>query len=64
MAKVKIFASTDGKKLENAINEFIEDKILIDIKYQSFGIHTQFMSNCRPVHMDIYDRAMVIYKEV
>lgn len=59
--KVKIFASTNGVDLEKAINEFIKDKILIDIKYQSFGIHTQFNRDNRPTKMDIFDRALVIY---
>ena len=52
MAKVKMMSSTNVDVLENNINEFIQDKILIDIKYR---LHVGSYAN------GYY--AMIIYSE-
>lgn len=53
MIKVAIFSKiTKSHDLENNINDFINDKHVIDIKYQSFT----FGNN-------IVEKAMVIYEE-
>lgn len=38
--KVKIFVGFNIKSMEDEINEFIKDKSVIDIKYQSMGLTT------------------------
>lgn len=35
--KVKIFVGINIKSMEDEINEFIKDKPVVDIKYQSMG---------------------------
>lgn len=56
MKKVTILSSTDASELENAINEFIAGKNLIDIKYNPvFAVNTfQAM---------IVDRVLIIYED-
>lgn len=54
--KIKIFADINSIALENAVNEFIKDKDVVDIKYQSVSV---VASN----GMAINDRVMIIYKE-
>jgi len=50
--KVKIFGERLSDFLEQEINEFIADKNVIDIKYQSL-INDKF----------IYDRVLIVYEE-
>lgn len=53
MVKVKIFSKiTKSQDLENNINDFINDKHVIDIKYQSFKYGNSIIEN-----------VMVIYEE-
>ena len=52
--KVHIIASGNGLNLQRAINEFIEDKIVIDIKYQSILIESRGVIN---------DRVIIMYEE-
>jgi len=45
--KVKIFDESHEKDLENAVNDFIEDVKVIDIKYQvSIGIFSEEQVYC------------------
>lgn len=45
--KVKVFDESHEKDLENAINDFIEDVRVIDIKYQvSIGIFSEEQIYC------------------
>lgn len=60
--KVKLLMHSDNAALETIINDFIKDKKVIDIKYQSFYVATQF-SNGVPRAGTIYDRALIIYEE-
>lgn len=56
MKKVKILSSTDAAELENAINEFIAGKNLIDIKYSPvFAINR--------IEAIIVDRVLIIYED-
>lgn len=64
MTKVKMFATNNGVKLEQAVNNFIKDKLVIDIKYQSFIAGTKYNSVGVPINQEVYDRALVIYEEV
>lgn len=59
--KIKIFMSNDSKNLEGLINEFIKDKAVIDIKYQSMSIVNQYNGLGIPVNVAINDRALVMY---
>lgn len=49
--KVKVIGGTDHGVFESEINDFIYDKKIIDIQYQS---------SCGAV---IYDRVLIIYEE-
>lgn len=55
--KVKILASTDGKQLEGWINEFIKDKICVDIRFNSVGIPNKNGS------VTICDRVLIFYED-
>lgn len=56
MVKVAILHANRGKVLEQDVNEFIQNKEVIDIKYQAVAFH----ANGYDV---INDRCMIIYKE-
>ena len=51
ITKVKIFAETNIKKLENKINSFIQDKQVTDIKYY-----------CKDTFVLVMFTALVIYR--
>lgn len=59
--KVKIFGGIDIKSMENEINEFIKDKPVIDIKYQSMGLTIQYNATGIPINVTVCDRALVMY---
>lgn len=63
MTKVKMFASNDGVRLEQAVNDFIKDKLVIDIKYQSFVVGTAYNGVGAPIRQVVLDRALVIYED-
>ena len=52
--KTELFSSSKKQDLIDDINKFIEDKIIIDIKFQSIYIETIRTIN---------DRVLIIYKE-
>lgn len=54
--KVTILSSTDATELENAINEFIARKNLIDIKYSPICA----IDRLKPI---IIDRVLIIYED-
>ena len=58
--KVKIIANENTKILEQEINEFIKDKTIIDIKFNSY---TLFCGRTSCMTHNVYDRAMILYKE-
>lgn len=52
--KVELIHGTDPHLVQNAVNDFIEDKDVVDILYQSVQI-------AKPPYVS--DRVMIIYKE-
>ena len=61
--KVKIFVGINIKSMEDEINEFIKDKPVIDIKYQSMGLATRYNATGIPTNVVVYDRALVMYAD-
>ena len=61
--KVKIFVGNNVKSMEDEINEFIKDKSVIDIKYQSMSLITRYNATGIPSKVVIYDRALVMYAD-
>ena len=59
--KVKILSNTNYMVLENDINEFIKDKCVIDIKYQSMFVETDFRGSV-PVAGTVVDRVLIMYE--
>lgn len=60
--KVEIFASNDRKKLIERVNDFIKDKDVVDIKFNSICVPTIIQSGII-TEMAVNDRALIIYKE-
>ena len=58
MTKVAIFGGNNPVKFKNEINDFIKDKKIIDIKY-----NTVFYSGLLAGESPIVERALVIYEE-
>ena len=56
MKKVKIMASTNAIELENAINEFIVGKHIMDIKYSCVIDHNH-------IQAIVGDRVLIVYEE-
>lgn len=56
MKKVKIMASANAIDLENAINEFIAGKNIIDIKFSS-------VIDDKHIQPIVGDRVLIIYEE-
>lgn len=63
MTKIHMFADDDAASLQVAVNTFIADKKVIDIKLQSQIYPTEFTSNGTPCRFSANDRIMVIYEE-
>lgn len=61
--KVKIFVGINIKSMEDEINEFIKDKPVVDIKYQSMGLATRYNATGIPTNVVVYDRALVMYAD-
>lgn len=59
--KIKILCCNDANKLETQINEFITDKAIIDIKYQSVGFYNQWNGNGVPENAVVNDRVLIMY---
>lgn len=57
MIKVKFLGSDKWDEFENSINNFIRDKNVIDIKFQSLLAHNGLGGV-------VADRALIIYEEV
>ena len=56
--KVKIIR---GNNIESLVNNFIKDKVVVDIKYSTpFGINGSSISG---FDFDIYDSVLIMYKE-
>ena len=62
MLKTKLFSDIDPERFETNLNEFIKDKEIVDIHYQTFPIQAA-RQNGDPVKGEIVDRVLVVYKE-
>lgn len=60
--KVKILGGTNYEDLENDINKFVKDKSVIDIKYQSIYVETEFRGGI-PVSGTVIDRVIIMYTD-
>ena len=60
--KVKILGGTNYEDLENAINQFIKDKSVIDIKYQAMYMTNQYRGGV-PVNGTVIDRVFIMYSD-
>lgn len=63
MQKVKFFACNDTTLTEKAINDFIADKEVVDIQYQSVFAPTAYNIHGNVASAVVYDRVMVVYRE-
>lgn len=61
--KIKIICCNDANELETQINEFIADKIVHDIKFQSVGFYNQWNRHGVPTSGFANDRAFIMYDE-
>lgn len=62
--KVKVFDSRKSIDLENQINEFINDKIVYDIRQSTFTVPAKIDKNSKTVRVDIFSRVIVMYDNV
>lgn len=62
MKKVKIFFSENWQELEKAINDFIKNKFVIDIKYTSVFIPKKFIG-AAIAESAVIDRVIIYYQE-
>lgn len=63
MNKVKFFACADTVETERAINEFIADKDVVDIQFQSVFAPTSYDMRGNVSSAAIFDRVLVVYRE-
>ena len=61
--KVALFAGNDADILQRSINNFISNKNIIDIKYASNVLPTQYDNNGNIISTTVNDRILVIYEE-
>lgn len=61
--KIKIFSKKDTLELEKEVNSFMEERVVMDVKYQSMYVTTKYNGDGIPIEGKIIDRAMVIYAE-
>lgn len=62
MIRVEIMAHADPQTLQDGINNFIKDKKVIDIKYQSLAVPAETINGV-PSCYNFIDRALIIYEE-
>ena len=61
--KVKIFCSGDACKLTESINNFVQDKKVIDIKYSSAWCPSKTNANGVITNGIFNDRVLIMYEE-
>lgn len=63
--KIKIFSRSrySLSELEQMVNNFIKDKEVINIQYQSYSICTKYNGNGIPIDIKCVDRVMIMYRE-
>ena len=62
MTQVCIFTNDNAGALQAAINAFIANKRVVDIKFNSVVYETRYVSGV-PTQINCNDRVMVIYEE-
>lgn len=62
--KVKIISARDIDDFERSVNEFVKGKLVVDIKYSSYPVVSQYGSNNVPTRVDIWDRVLIMYEEM
>ena len=60
--KIKLFSGTSKEKIEQDVNQFIQDKIVINIRYSSHCIPNSFDKNGNPAITICVDRVLVVYE--
>ena len=60
--KIKIISCNDTVVLETLVNEFIENKIVHDIKYQPIVYYPQW-DRFGPRSVDANDRVLIMYDD-
>ena len=60
--KIKIISCNDTVVLETLVNEFIENKIVHDIKYQPI-VYYPHWDRCGPRSVDANDRVLIMYDD-
>lgn len=63
MTRIALFCHNDINALVNAVNDFIKNKKVIDIQYQSMHAYTKFNGDAVPLASSIYDRVLIVYEE-
>lgn len=61
--KVAFLCGSDAKQLQEEVNNFIQDKSIIDMKYSSLFINDSYSEKGVPIHGTFYDRVMIMYAE-
>ncbi len=62
--KVKVFDSRKSIDLEKQINEFIEDKVVYDIRQSTFTVPAKIDKDGKTVRVDIFSRVIVMYDNI
>lgn len=60
--KVKMFFGNDTSRLKQEINDFIKDKYVIEIRYQSVPIVMKYNNLGTPIKTEINDRVLIMYR--
>lgn len=63
MIKTSLITCGKHGNFQEKINEFIKDKKVIDIKYNSFPIYTSHDDRKGTVTGYVHDRALIMYEE-
>lgn len=63
MRKIRFFRWADAKKVEDEVNEFVKDKQIISIQYQTHAVYNRFNASGTPISAVTYDSVMVEYEE-
>lgn len=61
--KIKIISTRNIDDFEHSVNEFVKDKHVVNIKYTSFPVVSQYGLDKVPTRVDLYDRALIMYEE-
>lgn len=61
--KIKIISCNDAVELETLVNEFLENKIVHDIKYQPIVYYPQWKGLGAPTSVVANDRVLIMYDD-